>query len=57
MTSPVTHVADVAVKTALIIPMLIPSLDAMGRFRKNAPIKIMIAKLETMILVGEKLVI
>jgi len=56
MTSPVTQVAEVAVKRALMNPMLIPSLEAIGRFNRNAPMKMIKAKLDTMILVGEILV-
>lgn len=42
--NPVTQVAEVAVKRALIKPILFPVLEAAGRLRSIAPIKITIRK-------------
>ena len=41
-TSPVTAVAELAVKNAFTKPTEFPSTDAMGRLRNVAPIKITI---------------
>jgi hypothetical protein len=53
MTSPVTQVAEVAVNSASRKPMLRPLLDAAGSVSRQAPVNIIKAKLDTMILVGE----
>jgi DNA mismatch repair protein MutS len=45
--------ADVAVNKASRKPMLFPSLDATGRASRHAPVNMIKAKLDTMILVGD----
>jgi hypothetical protein len=53
--SPVTQVADVAVKSAVRkFTGGCPGLDAIGRLSKNAPQKITARKLNTIILVGSR---
>ena len=44
--------AEVAVNSALINPILFPSLDAIGRFKRIAPVNMTKKKLNTIIFVG-----
>lgn len=55
VTSPVTQVADVAVKSASMYGSLSPVAELMGRLSKTLPIRIVIRKLRRIICVLDNL--